>query len=378
LFAFCVRTFLGVRVARLSVLAFACSPLALLINSSYMSHISFMFDAICCVYCIMRALPRTTRHRWWAVAAGCAFGCALITRFQDACLLGLLFVCVGCCYPKAMRPIYTRMMVGIVPLILIWLYWNQIQYGHPFYLGYGRIPIEQLNTIYIPQYESFHVMGFVHKMIVQLYKWSMVIFGCPLLLSFACVPCMWHRRRKPVLILALGVCINAALYLIYPYHGYELEARFFFWSLPLICCLIAIGIQDVLMFARRHRWGGWMRHVLVYTGMVSVCFSLFFYWPRDLWPKYAHDYEDASAALIRLVEDEGIADALVLIPSFYPTEYRYSSGFMWMDPYMKGSVVYARDLGQRNACLYEAYAGRIFYRVVGWGNAMRLVRVDRP
>ncbi len=95
-----------------------------------------------------------------------------------------------------------------------------------------------------------------------------------------------------------------------------------------------------------------------------VLHGFFYYWPVYLWPRYAQDYEQVSPTPHLEAIREDLHNALILLPSSDANAFRYSSGFIYNDPFLSNDVIYARDLGKDNECLFEAFPGRQIYQFI--------------
>ncbi len=82
------------------------------------------------------ALRSRRRRPAWAVAAGAAFGIAVLVRPADALLiLPLLFA-------LRWRPgLVARFLLGGIPFVLLFLAWNRAAFGTPFRTGYGNLSV---------------------------------------------------------------------------------------------------------------------------------------------------------------------------------------------------------------------------------------------
>jgi len=84
-----------------------------------------------------------------------------------------------------------------------------------------------------------------------------------------------------------------------------------------------------------------------------------------------HDYGGVNAALKREVQRHRLQDAVV----FVRTEgLIYNDGFFLNDPFMRANLIFARDLGPRNADLLAAH---LTFRGYRW-NDKRLEPMPEP
>ena len=301
----------------------------------------------------------------WGTLAGACLGYAGLIRPQDVVLtstmIGWVVLCVA---PRTVLPILQSAFWLLPGLMIPAVYaalWNHVQYGTVLALGYAH-GVETVNHLFKPTF-GFHA-SFGPADSVAITLWTLlcmnkVLLGWPtvfILLPFAFWP--GHPDRRSVA--ATGaIALIVGFYFFYFYHGTEYEARFYHITLPAFLFLIIRSIDRFSAWLRIRGRDG--RSIWVTLCAVSWLHVFIYYLPVYLWPRYGNGYEQASAVIHNTVRDAGVDHAVVLIPSKGDQAFRYSSGFMWNDPYLTGAVVYARDNGTNAPCLAGAFPDRTVY-----------------
>ncbi len=363
-------------VVRLAGLGWIISPQILLLAGSYMSHSTTLMACLAGGYALLRAWQASDR-RWataWALGSGFAWMAAVMTRPQDAFLAGLwaglILMVHGRPWGRLLR-LLPGLLLGVIPLAVLFVVRNRLLYGHPLLLGY-YLPDELLLFPLITDTFGFtasHTPAVALQYLVwSLYRLNFALFGWPVsfvLLPFAC----WVGRSgwRQAGWLWLGVALPIVLYVFHSYYGFEYEARYYLFSVPPLLLLSAQGLV--------HLWSGRVTgsriplravHVMVVIGLGGfMAYAVARYWGGRIMQEYRPAYEQVSPVLQQAVEAAGLAEALILVPSGdIHRDFRYSAGFIHNDPDLTAAVIYARDRETSRACLKQAFPNRVFYRAV--------------
>lgn len=350
--------------ARWSGLLLALSPMGALLAGSFMSHSTFLMFSASALYAAMCAVDRMRGDRdsaglWFS--AGLLAGMAALTRPQDMVTPALLVL--GClatmrgAWGLAARALPAAALGALIPLAFL-MAWNVALYGAPLASGYHFGSSGSLTPVI---HDAFgltptHTVG---RAVAQagwsLFRLNQALFGWPvgLLIAALAFSRSWDRRDAIVLAAAAS---PVALYFFFPYCSSELEARYYAPAVPLLAVLAARGL---LRFERPGgtRWA-------VAAALVFMAHAALHYWPAYLVPRYAHDYEEAGPGLRRAAREARLQGAIVLVPDAGYDRFRYSAGFVWTDPWLRGDVIYARDLGRDYDCLRRAHPALRLYRFV--------------
>lgn len=349
--------------ARWAALLLALSPIGALLAGSFMSHSTFVLFSALALWFAATAIDRAREGRrafaWWMGAGACA-GWAALTRPQDlvtplALVAGYL-VFAKDAWRAALRAIPGAALGAALPAACL-VGWNVALYGSPLASGYHFGSSGSLTPV-IQDAFGLTAAHTPAKAAVQT-AWSLLrlnsaLFGWPggLLLAAMTLLRRWDRRDATLLAAAAA---PVALYFFFPYYSAELEARYYAPAVPLLAILAARGLRRI--DAGPRRWAA-------VAALVLTAHAAIHYWPSYLVPRYARDYEEAGPGLHRAAEAAGLRDALVLVPDARYDQFRYSSGFVFNDPWLRGDVIYARDLGRDYDCLREAHPARRLYRFI--------------
>jgi hypothetical protein len=202
----------------------------------------------------------------------------------------------------------------------------------------------------------------VNNALWTLLGFNKVLFGWPS--SLALIPFAFLGLKRDLRPLAW---LGAAGWLILPYfffsyYGFEYEARYYAPALPFFAILTTCGVQKLYHWLRSLSNAMFAQVVLFSLLVLFGLHSLCYYWPSYLWPRYRDAYEQASPALHDQAQKQKINPALILIEGASPTDFNYSSGFIYNDPFLRSPIIYARYLPSLTPCLKSAFPSRNLYR----------------
>lgn len=363
--AWIVRRFYGRPYARAFAMLFLISPMTLLIGGSFMSHISLLLCVGTGLALGLHGLDRFAARRpafAWFAGAGFLLGLAALIRPQDVVLLAPAIL-LGAVWGwrlvmPALRGAVPGLLVGLVVPVAIQLFWNHQIFGSMFALGYGRTDIGSITRGAVPAFgftDTFTLRDALQQLAWTLSRLDAALLGWPACLPFIGLAFLRRRpdRRDAVALAAIGTAL--AFYFTYDYYAREYEARFYSAFVPFLIILVLRGLR------RLAEWRPF-RTAAPLLGLLLTLHGFAFYWPRQVVPAYGRDYEQASPVVHRLAREAGLSRALVLIDTRDPHGFRYSSGFIYNDPQLANDVIYALDLPEDNACLFEAFPDRTLYR----------------
>ncbi len=358
-----VRPLHGDRMALLCGALFALSPMGLLLAGSYMSHTTFLMFALLAGERFLAAFRQNSKQRATWSLVGLFGSLALITRPQDmvAWLGPILFILL--CLPKLFLTRALRylpwLVAGAIPALAALLLWNHTLYGNWLGGGYNFNKSPSLMPIIRDSmgFTKSHTPAVaLHITLQTLWRFNQALFGWPL--SFAFVPFAFLADQKRWTVAALlSILAIVIVYALFPYQGFEYEARYYAPTLPFLAYLSARGILALANIER-------LRKGLITLLAAFAAHGVCFYIPAYLWPKYSKDYEQVSRVLEDTARAAELRHALVLVPSDYPNDFRYSSGFVLNDPWLRNRVIYARDIAAAIPCLQKSFPDRALYRFV--------------
>ncbi|HMP74778.1 MAG TPA: glycosyltransferase family 39 protein [Kiritimatiellia bacterium] len=345
----------------------ALSPMGLLLAGSFMSHTTFLMFSLLAGAALVEAWSRRDRAaRPWFLA-GLFAGLALITRPQDMVAWLGPMLALACLHPRTAAQRIGRGLpwatLGVAIPLGGLLLWNMAHYGaltsggYNFSRSISLTPIIQDSLGFGDRHTPRVALYFTLQ---TLWRFNQALFGWPL--SFLFIPLAFFSDRKAWNVAALLSCAAVVLlYALFPYQGLEYEARYFTPALPFLAYLTARGTRTALAMTRNtNRWHGLPELLLA----AFIAHSAFFYVPSHIWPKYSKDYEQVSRVLETSASVSGLSNAVVLVPSDYPHDFRYSSGFILNDPWLRNDIIYARDRAHAYGCLADAFPTRSLHRFV--------------
>ena len=364
-------------VARLSMVAFALSPLALLACGSYMSHTTSLALAGWGLWAWLR-----TRREGGGIeraaaglAAGMLFALSALARPTEFVLVGMVGFGFFLFRKRGdwewLAKSMPALVIGAAPVLAFWGYWNRELYGSVWAVGYGFTTESVMRPSFQGQYGFSEAFGFRDAMAqlaanLDRFNRSMLGFPCSFLfLPFA----LLGKRRALKGLCAWGIAAVAGVYFFYRYPA-ELEVRYYYLALPLFAYLSTRGLVDLAREASG-RWRAAAKQALFVSCAAFYAHGAISYWPDYLVPAYRGNYENCTIEIRREVERRGLENAVVAISS--RDTMVYSSGFVHNDPGLANDVVYARAEGEGIECLRSAFPGKSIwvYEVDGPARGLR-------
>ena len=363
------REFFGHRVGRVAGLFALASPLLLVLAGTRLSHVATALFSCWCAVCVLRML-RTGRWGWGALA-GASFGMAFLCRPLTALMIGvaiaLLVVCRWRESLRAWRGVLAALLLAVAAAgTLAWfqhattLRWNipghVIAMGSRGKIGFGVLDRSCTHTPVLGVEYSFRRLRALND---RLQGWPIGAF------ALMAVPWLVGRsRRNDAWLLAPTAGLILA-FLPYWYYDMYIPGQYISESSPMLFVLMARGWRELVGLARRAgpRW----RPVPAGLAVGGCLFVVTVSNPAYLAGFHLH-YGDVEAALPRVVETQGITNAVLFMDQIGsgtdahdPKNNYYATGFMRNDFALTGSVIYARNLREFNPLLMDAYPSRAYY-----------------
>ncbi len=342
------------------------SPFFLFINASMMSHALALLLTLLFIYLLFRGLDSNAIILF--LLSGLCVGTLILTRPFTALLVFIpaaVYV-IGVALFKG-RPAagFKHLMaigIGMLPFLIFIPLWHHIYLPDNrgvfdfFYTAYheadrlgfgadkgagwmltwgtwGHTPAKGLRSIY-------NFLSYT----------SQYLFGWPWRLSFAFVGVGLIFGRHRVIcwpLFGMVMCLAAGhlFYWCSQHIGYG--ARLI---LPTVCGLIFL--RDRLAESISNRAPG-QRAASFFLGLILlglVGWNLIGYLPERL--KEGRNYANVNAGLKERVEEMDLDRALIFVKT---ENLLYNDGFFMNDPFMNKTVIFARDLGERNQTLMAEY-----------------------
>jgi hypothetical protein len=358
----------GRACAGMGMFLLALSPLALLLSGSYMSHVSAMAFTALGIFCWVRGQEGGSpwKSRIWAGAGGFLLAASALARPHEFVLFGLVGLLFSLSFDAGeWRRLFRSLpwlILGAVPVLGFWAFWNATLYGNPFAAGYGFTQGDALRPAFQGHWGLSPAYGWRKALALLVWNLDRVngsFFGWPCSLLF--VPFAFIRRGGRLLYLSvLGAAVGMGFYFFYDYHA-ELESRYYFLVLPFFAYLTLRGIRNLVGFWNSPAWREFAAQGIFLLVSSFYLYAALYYWPGYLLPKYGCGYEESSPRVEQAVRQRGLNHAVVLIAPDDGASFFYSSGFIYNDPLLAGNVIYARHVGGAADCLRKAYPNRAFY-----------------
>ncbi len=253
----------------------ALSPFVLFQSGSYLSHPVAGGLLAAALWAFVTA-DGTRRERWY-VLAGALLGCGFVSR-EAASLLFAIPLGARLIGRRNVRGI-AAMMFGGVPLLLVYLFYNQQATGSAVLLP--RQLFDPSDRFGFGDGIGFHTRHTLAAGLANtdelLTSLQLELLGWPPLfaLGLLCVPFLFGRARSWDYLWLLGVASFAVAYVGYFYHGVALGPRYYFEAVPYMLLLAGRGVQVLAQVARSRLAAG------VVVGLL-VWYALGFYLPLEL------------------------------------------------------------------------------------------------
>ena len=342
------RKYYGTRVAIWSLVSVAFTSFYLFNAASFFSHTLCFLLVVGFLYSLYLHLEK--RVVFYALLAGACLGMTVITRYFNAVLL-VIPVIIFLYYRYQWKSIPTLIWIGVgsMPFFIFLFWYNYEITGNPF------LPV----TVWADEREGlgFGVRGytpfdgiehFIRRVFLFLY-WS-----SPALLLLYFIFLIKKMRSKAerflhpedyyLLMLIVGY------YFYYHIGGNQYGPRFWFEGTPFLTLFVVKKLFD-----SRVQWG-W---ALFAAGLAYCVVKMPYIVERE------HRIVEERVDLTEAVSAAGVDNAVVFVATH--TGILRPMGALDLtrnDLDYNGSVLYVRDIPERNSELMEFYPDRTFYRYV--------------
>jgi hypothetical protein len=331
------------------------------------------------------------QHALLALCSGLSIGACLNIRTLDAVALSIpvgICILVTCVKRRSGFRVLGMWLCGFCVMAGILLFYNYQTNGDPFLFGY---------TV---RWGGGHQLGFhevrggnLHtpyagllKTILQnklndkaLFEWPVPASFFILLLS------LFARNTAGDLLLLSIIIINMSIYFFWGWTDYLFMGRFYFISLPYFIILVTRGIQCLGALCSRNRHTEIIEPSCANPApalLIVIVLFLFAGFTRisDIVPQYYPAILQVDRRIEHVVKKSNIKNAVVFIEPQDKYELIVGSGFFMNTPDLPAQdVIFAKDLGDRNKRLLQAYPGRKGYlyrhrrdmeKIIKWGNCI--------
>lgn len=358
----------GPRVARLALLLGAISPFFLFLAASYDFHVGSLFFSTAGLFFASR-LTKQPRSAY-AVMLGLSIGGTFLCRPYTGLLLGI----ASFCYLLVTRPrSLPAMVAGTLPLIIVQLFYNRSLVGDYFTMPYQKLPL--LHGIgFSPDFgdASFNMAGHTPlkaaiNLGYNLFTMSLQLLGWPGLSVFPALLAVLLRRQRFV---ALLLCWVGALFVghfFYWFHGVTpYGPKYVAESIPSLLILSAIGLSELRHHLAAHDSmtdGHPRQQILAGIVVLLLAYGMFFHLPSH-FRFFSTGRWGETPRLVKAAHDLKIDNAIVFMKErIVHQSFFVTSGFIFNDPRLNSSIIFARDLGASNIKLIETYPNRKLFIV---------------
>jgi hypothetical protein len=220
----------------------------------------------------------------------------------------------------------------------------------------------------------------------QLASLLLVFNGWPQFVGIAIIIApfvLGTRNRWDWTFLACALAV-LGVYTFYEAPGLMHGPRYWYEAMPFLVLLAARGAESLAVvasdvagrvaasFRAPERRATWLGAILVYPVVAILSLNAAYDWVHgeglgfgiDTVPAAAKElrgFNGVNATMVDSLEAQDLDNALVLVDAC--TNWQCLGSVFWMNsPTLDGDVVYAKNLDQRNAELFQKYPDRLVYR----------------
>ncbi|MFZ6011980.1 MAG: glycosyltransferase family 39 protein [Bacteroidota bacterium] len=341
------RTRYDERIAIWSVVSLAFTAFFVFNSASFFSHTVSLLEVLLFVHFTYRYLERGKLLD--GLLAGLFLGLMIITRYYTAVLIFLPFF-IYKVYQYKYRSLILFVLIGLGSLPCIgFLFWYNFAITGNSFLPVTVWAFDGEGLGFIKGHSA--VKGaehFVRRVFMFLYWCSPPLLVLYFIFLWRKLQDQAHRFIHPedytFLVLAIGY------FFYYEIGGNQYGPRFYFEALPFLVVFI---VSCVLQCDKK-----WIRAFFL-AGLIYSVVKI----PFIAYHENRIIYERMD--VFRQVQSKNISNAVVLISSSTSVIRPMPIGDLTRnDKRYQNDVIYARDLGDKNAELMEYYKDRSFYRYV--------------
>ncbi len=346
------RLLFDVRTGLYSVIAFVASPIVLLMGAGFMSHQAALCFSIWCVFFLIRATKNdsefSSRTMKNFALAGLFGAFAFVIRPYTATTLLLPAFIWSTARAENRLSAIVNTTLGATPLLLLFIFYNYLQFDHVFRTGYAFDPDARFRGS-LTGYFFQHVPWYWSNINRSLwgFPWPDLLILLPLVKPH-------EGQAKDALLFLCFVCLMFAYSFFYYTDIVYSGPRYVFEAVGFLVILVARGIVVLSdwfkKFSRRIRIGF----------LLLFIYPLFVILPQAM-SYHEQGYHGQPQELVQVVKQRQIDNALILIagdPFVYRTFFLQNA----LEP-QKGPIVFAKDIPALREELYRAYPRKEVWRL---------------
>lgn len=363
----------------------------LLMSSTMMSHTSCMFFLALFLLFLFRSLKNPTIAN--GVFAALSLGMALLIRPYTSFLVSLPFLVFYAVHQfikiKSKTKNAVAFTLAMTLVLSILMVYNTLTNGNPLRMGYIVCYGEEVlpgfgvsgcyDFLHTPHRGVLNTGTYLKSLNTYLFGWPSSLFL--VLLPFIFLGSIKPDHRKKILLLVSGFICLMVGYFFYWGTVETIGPRFYFEGIPLLILLSALGLFEFPRFVSskfKNVSTEKINRVVIVGLIVLTAYGFFYRFPKLIWPPkpewfydtYADDFAGVTPRINHTLRSIPITNAVVsikMIHSHIPffQHGSWGSGFLYNDPELKGEIIYARELEERNGELLSAYPTRKHYVYFG-------------
>ncbi len=350
------RKVYGGHVAFLSLLLLVFTPFFAFTGAGYFSHNTCLLMMAILTYAFLRwrAAPSEQQRLIWAALAALALGYGLITRYLTMAVFALPLV-VFVLKPVVMRKEKLRaehwLVLAIVLIFFAVIFYQNYTVTGKLHKAPNRYDKSWERLGFKDDYTPVDGIIFIFARAFYLMDWAPPVYLILYLATFFQKRDQTFEERFLQWAFFLPV---AGYFLYFSWGGNQYGPRYYYEGFPFMMMAMLDGV--------RHWWrrDETLRKFLLGVFVVSLVTSAFYF------DKHGRYFEVASwerKALYALAEEQLQKPAIVFIRGMFigQTLVMSQDDAIRNDPLLRGKVVYARDMGEKNQELRAYFPHREFY-----------------
>lgn len=361
--------YLGKGEAKLSIVLFCISPFVLFMSSSFMNHVPTLFFELVFLCCLVKCIKN--KKVIYAFAAGLSLGIMCNIRPSDAFAIGSLFSLLFFIYSVRNKIYFLSIAfsTGLIFMIIILLLYNYKTNGDPLLFGYTvrwgpnhTIGFHNGSAMDTPRFTPLrgviHTFSNIIALNHNLFEWPFPSL-LPTIIFF--IPFVFKKNKKHYVLLC-GFLAPLIFYFFYFYQDLCLGPRFYYASLPFAIILTAHAILR-LTHCNYFVKAGYSMQIKRTAIALLFFFFVFAFLVRMpvLCKFYANTYWNVDNKIMNKAKELKINNAIIFLKSSTYKDNDLGAGFLHNDPTLNNSILFARDLKERNIELARFFSYRSYY-----------------
>lgn len=373
-----IRLWTGEAMARISVILLLLSPFFLFMTTTFMAHNTNLLLVTWSLYLISRRAKGASVA--YGFASGFLIGLAFATKPYPV-LVWLfiipLAVIVGC-RDRWFRILAPAAAAAAIPFALFLLS-NSYYTGNPLHAGYDLVRGGKLigfgpDKAWFPEYGDYaHTpLRGLYNVVRQMGTGSTILFGWPFLSLFPMLLALRRARKdRRVLLLFVPILLIMLLMFLHYCPAIDYGPRHYFTLLPVIMILSAIGLREVVRFARKRGGIKGSNMVAVFTFYLFLI-TLFVYLPEGIelrsgpWQTIDRQPRTAASSSVE-------TPSIVFMQAGLHGYPNICSGMNFNSPFLDNEIIYcAHQTSGEDILFMQAYPGRTSYLYWFDGNSFHI------